>query len=243
MGMAGAREPATQTVAGLCLAVGGRIRQPSRMDLPKDGLLQYYGLDTWWQSALAPAERERVESLFHPLGSPHARPLTGGTVGQIIGATSTPVSFLSELVGWLRSTPDDLAIRRKIRDKMTDLVSAESNVISRHFSLQVLISEYYRDREADPGALAAAINACREQIAIAPSVATAMQTDLPGGLPRHIGYQQLAIILEKAKSYDEAIGVCEEAKRARWNGDWDKRIARCTARKAKAALSGGNEHR
>lgn len=210
------------------------------VSMVKKGLLQYYGLDTWWQSVLTPAERERVESLFQPLGSSHARPLTEAVVGQIIGATATPASFLSELVGWLRSTLEDLVIRRKIRDKMTELVSTEPNVISRHFSLQVLLSEYYRDRDVDPSALAAAINACRQQIAIAPAVAIAMRTDFPGGLPGHGGYQQLAIILEKQKSYTEAIGVCEEAKRAGWGGDWDKRIARCTARRDKAAASARN---
>ncbi len=46
-------------------------------------------------------------------------------------------------------------------------------------------------------------------------------------LPSHVGYKQLAIILEKEKKYDKAIALCNQAKREGWNDDWDKRIERC----------------
>ncbi|MGC4106440.1 MAG: hypothetical protein QM753_08810 [Thermomicrobiales bacterium] len=55
----------------------------------------------------------------------------------------------------------------------------------------------------------------------------------PFKLPNHPGFQRLAINAEKAKDYGRAIGVCEEAKRQGWNGDWDKRIERCRVRAGK----------
>ena len=207
--------------------------------MAKSGLLAYYDLDSWWESALTPSERQRVESLFHPLGSDRPDPLTDGAVGHIDGATATPAGFLSALLGWLRSTPEDITIRRKMRDKLGELTAVEPNVISRHFALQVLISEYYRDRELVSGALQASIAACRQQIEMAPVVARAMRADFPDQLPRHVGYERLAVILEKNKEYDEAIRVCEEARRSGWNGDWERRAQRCAARRTK----GGSDPR
>ena len=94
-----------------------------------------------------------------------------------------------------------------MRDHLTALVSSDPNVISRHFALQVLIGEYYRDRAVDSAAKPAAIAACRDQIALAGQVATAMRHDFPDRLPRHVGFEQLAIILEKDKNYWVNAGV------------------------------------
>jgi hypothetical protein len=129
-----------------------------------------------------------------------------------------------------------LVIRQKLRRKVVELVRSEPGAIARHFALQVLIREFYRDRESDPSALQAAIDACREQIAIAPEVAAAMRNSYRNSpLPRHVGYEQLATILEKAKDYAAAVALASEAKAADWNSDWDKRIARCQRRLAKSA--------
>jgi len=204
--------------------------------MPTTGLLGYYGLLGWWNEVLASSEQERVESVFAPLGNPQPRPLTEGPVYQIFGETATAVSLLSSLIGWLRTTPEDLAIRHKLRRKVVELVASEPGVVARHFALQVLIGEFYRDRESDPSAMKAAIDACHMQIAIAPMVAASMRgSGQNSPLPRHVGYEQLAIILEKAKDYPAAIALCEEAKTAGWNSDWNKRMTRCQKRMEKAA--------
>ena len=46
----------------------------------------------------------------------------------------------------------------------------------------------------------------------------------------HTGYEQLAIILEKQREYDEAIDLCKQAQKQTWSGEWDKRIERCLKR-------------
>jgi hypothetical protein len=201
--------------------------------MAKTGLLEYYALSEWWQSALTPTERDRVESVFSPLGSTGRRPLTQGSVGEIHGTTATAAGLLSSLIGWLRSTPEDLVIRRKMRDHLATLIASDTNVVSRHFALQVLIGEYYRDRAVDAAAKPAAIAACKAQIAVSREVAAAMRNDFPDRLPRHIGFEQLAIILEKDTNYAAAIDVCEEASAGGWNGDWTKRVERCRSRMAK----------
>jgi len=52
------------------------------------------------------------------------------------------------------------------------------------------------------------------------------------GLPEHPGFDRLAFICERERRFDDAIALCSEARRQGWHGDWDKRIARCTAKQA-----------
>ena len=113
------------------------------------------------------------------MGSPNPRPPTEGKILRQEALTATPHGFLSALIGWLRATPEDRVTRRKIRAKIAELVVLESNSAALHFSLQALIKEYYRDRNEEPDALEAAIEACRDQIKIAPTVALKMRAEYP----------------------------------------------------------------
>jgi len=56
----------------------------------------------------------------------------------------------------------------------------------------------------------------------------------PEPLPRHVGFDQLAIIREKQHDYAEAIRLSELAMKQGWNGDWEARIARCEKKLAKS---------
>jgi hypothetical protein len=51
-------------------------------------------------------------------------------------------------------------------------------------------------------------------------------------LPEHVGYKQLAIIRERAGDYAEALRLSKEAKREKWAGDWENRIARLEKKSA-----------
>jgi len=89
------------------------------------------------------------------------------------------------------------------------------------------IKTYYRERNSNPNALKKAIAACQNQITLAPLTAKAFRKEWRGEpLPAHTGYKQLAIILEKQKQFHEALTLCKEALKAKWNGDWEKRIER-----------------
>ena len=200
-----------------------------------DGLIAYYGLTDWWQAALSLEEQERLDAVFTPMGG-QPRSLTQGTVGSIHGDTATAANLLAALIGWLTASQSDLALRRKLRAKVAALVDVLPTGVARHFALQVLIREFYRDRATDPDALSAAIARCREQIAMAGAVAPLLRDKRNGLLPRHVGYEQLAIVLEKERKFGEAIGVAEAAEAQGWAGSWHARILRCQRKDTDAGV-------
>ncbi len=120
-------------------------------------------------------------------------------------------------------------------------------ILDRHFELTEQLRNTYTPSNAK--AVEKGIVICREMIKIAEQakaafeeqqrnqakVAKEMGWERPKqqGLPLHLGYKQLAIILEKRGEFEEAIAVARQARAQGWNGDWEKRIARCEARIAK----------
>ena len=98
-----------------------------------------------------------------------------------------------------------------------------------------MIRIYYRDRDRGSDTLQLAIQACEEQINLGPKAGSAFRQEYPESrLPMHTGFEQLTIIREKEKDYAEAIRLSQEAMAQGWNGDWEKRIARCIKRMGSA---------
>lgn len=210
------------------------------------GLIGALGLSDWWFS-LTDQERATIrmacdpENRFLVRGSPNMQHL------------KRPLNVLTGIANLL-NRPATRELARKI------LVAAEqfvggAPVLDRHFFYQVVIEANYPDRERDPGALAKAIWACEQQIALAPLAAEEfrhwprhhleqlrqafgdayvkswaeehkeeLEREYP--LPVHVGYTQLAIILEKQGRYEDAIRLCEQAMQQGWAGEWERRIAR-----------------
>ncbi|PIZ46777.1 hypothetical protein CO180_03505 [candidate division WWE3 bacterium CG_4_9_14_3_um_filter_41_6] len=199
------------------------------------GEIGYFGLQDWWLSTFSKAERDHIENIFRPMGSdPNSNPLTEG---EITWTSQTAVSLLSSLAGWFNN-PQDREIAKKIIDKAWGLATNCENVLDYHFTLHQKMEIYYRERESSSQALEIAINACREQIELAPQAAKAFLKEYPEDtLPAHAGYSQLRIILEKQGKYDEAIVLCEKAKQQKWAGNWDKQIETLNKKKAKARIA------
>ncbi len=199
-----------------------------------DGLLGYLGLSDWWVEAFSDEERQHIETVFQPLGCPaNSRPLT---IGHISASSETPTRFLGALIGWFRTSPLDKRITRSLASKLSEVIDGEQSVLNRHFGYQVLLEWNYRRRNEDPHALSAAITACERQIAISRESAVAMRQGLfADGLPRHRGFEQLAIIREKSGDFEGAIRIAEQANSEGWRGEWAKRIDRCR-RRAREAL-------
>lgn len=185
------------------------------------GEIGYYGLEDWWLSAFSSKDRKYIETKFQPLGS------SGGslTSKDITYSSQTAASFLSCLAGWF-SKKEERYIAYIILDKAEELSSNEVQTLNAIYIEKITL--HYKDRDI-PGHLDKAIQACKKQIAIASKVAKALRNKevFKDGLPRHTGFEQLAIILEKNKNYKEAIEVCVQANHQGWGGDWEKRIARC----------------
>lgn len=195
------------------------------------GEIGYFGLKDWWLSAFTQEERDHIEEIFQPMGSePGSKPLTQR---EITSTSQTAAGLLQALAGWFNN-PRDREIAKKIIAKAEELAPIDGNIIDRHFTLSEKIVIYYRERDNTPDGLEKAIQACRDQISIAPEAAKAFLGEYSSQpLPAHQGYRQLRIILEKQGKYDEAIALCKQAKEQGWADDWDKQIETLRKKKAK----------
>lgn len=132
-------------------------------------------------------------------------------------------------------------------DEAYKLLQKKYPILDRHFELTERLRNTYTP--SSEAAVEKGIRICREMIAISDRVAKAwleqernrntalkmlgQKASRHSGLPSHLGYRQLAIILEKRGEFEEAIAVSRQARSQGWSGDWEKRIARCEARMAK----------
>jgi len=186
-----------------------------------NGSLGYYGLGDWWLFCFTEQERNYIESVYQPMGeSPNAKPLTKG---KFLGSTGSAAQLLWGLSTWFTKR-EDFHIAEVILLKAEEL---SSTYVDLHFTYQHMIQAQYKMRDSNQNSLEMAISYCRKQISIASNVAKDMKREFPNSeLPSHVGYKQLAIILEKEKQYDEVIELCRQARTQGWNGDWEKRILR-----------------
>jgi len=108
------------------------------------------------------------------------------------------------------------------------MIDISTRILDLHFLYQIKIEIYYKNRDNDPEGINKAILACQQQIEISPKSRIAFKKEYKDSpLPRHIGFEQLAIIYEKQKHFTKAIEISQEALKQGWNGDWEKRIGRC----------------
>lgn len=190
------------------------------------------GLSRWWLETFTAEEREYMTRLYQPMGLSNSRSLTEG---EFLGIGRSTSGFLSTLAGWFNK-PKDRRLAVRLLEKAQQV--GDGDVLDQHFLEQHLIQTYYPERDKDPSALGNAIAACERQIALAPKAAREFIRQFPARpdqprLPRHVGFEQLAIIREKQGDFAGAIRLAEEARKQGWNGDWDKRIARCRAKASK----------
>lgn len=187
-----------------------------------EGDIGYYGLEDWWLSVFTEEERNRIEEVYHPMGSDSkTKPLTEG---KLTYSSQTAAGLLRCLAGWF-NRPGDREIAKKIIEKANELADEGDDVLDQHFALQQRMGIYYRERDTNPDALDEAIKACKDQIRIAPAAAKQFLKEYPKqSLPGHVGYTQLAIILKKQGKYKELFELCKQAKEQGWAGDWDKRM-------------------
>ncbi len=137
-----------------------------------------------------------------------------------------------------------ITVERDGSDEAYSLLQKKYPVLDRHFELtEQLRNTYTPSSEA---AVKKGIRICRQMIAISDQAGAACleqerdrtkalrmlghETSGPKGLPSHAGYKQLLIVLEKRGEFEEAIEIAKQAQSQGWNGDWEKRIARCEAR-------------
>lgn len=205
---------------------------PTATPLPAAGAIGYFQLTDWWLTTFAPAERERIEALYHPAGAAQHRPLTQGQQRPL---ANTAADLLAALATWLYR-PVDRPLARRILAKAGELAVREGRTLELHFTYQVMIQIYYRDRH-DPAALMVAIEACKKMIALAPQAAQSFAEEFPKRpLPRHYGFNLLSLLRERERDYSAAIQLCEMALAQGWAGEWQRRIDTCRVKLRLAQL-------
>lgn len=103
-------------------------------------------------------------------------------------------------------------------------------ILDLHFAIMESITEHYRNRQSGDN-YHQAIVSCKAQIKIQADAASRFRSEYSDqALPAHTGYNQLVIILEKEKKFQEALDLAVEAKSNGWNGDWDSRIQKLKAK-------------
>ncbi len=209
------------------------------------GLIGALDLVDWWL-ALSDEERKIVRNVCDP----EDRYLTRGTPRE---RAARPLAQLTGM-GNILNRPATRRLSRKVLTVAERFVDT-ADILDRHFFYQVVIEANYPDRDRDPSALAKAIWACEQQIALAPMAAQEFRSwgrhsldelrrtwgdefadswaaqhreelEKEYALPWHVGYTQLAIILEKQGKYQEAIRLCERAMQQGWAGEWERRLSR-----------------
>jgi len=144
--------------------------------------------------------------------------------GLILCSSATVVNFLIGLQTWFTTLADE-AISEKILKKAESFVTDETPILDRHFLYGSFIEHYYKKRNVDLKFYELAKLYCLKQIEISKKSKEAFLSDPTFSiLPRHKGYEQLAIILEKENDYTNAMLICLAAKEIGWNTDWNKRI-------------------
>jgi hypothetical protein len=206
------------------------------------GMIGIYGLSEWWFNTFSEEERNYMNLRYRTRAGPNA--LIEGTHWTNPDSIHYGVSFfLNNLTFWFRH-PKDNSIARRIAFKAYELAEDIENISS---ALGWIIRLYYPVRDTVPGALDLVIASCKHQIALAPTLIETKNNKyrfvrspevaeirkekyIYPALHKHEGYNRYTIILEKNHEYAEAIRLCEEAKKQGWEGDWDKRIERCSKR-------------
>ncbi|CAH0997972.1 hypothetical protein EMA8858_04107 [Emticicia aquatica] len=187
------------------------------------GDIGYFGLSEWWLNSFSESERKYIVSTYNPL-SIGTESLTEGHYDY---TSRSIISFLVGLSGWFNKI-EDIQIALKIFEKIDSLIQPNTNIIDLHFYYSQKIEIFYKHRETYPSALNLAIESCKKQIEISEKASIELKKEYQGSyLPKHKGYEQLAIIEEKNKKYDNVIALCNKAITQKWNGDWQKRIERC----------------
>ncbi len=201
----------------------GFLKKGDREKQKISGLLGYHGLSEWWLSSFSEIERDYIVKTFNPMGS------SGESLikGDLQYSSRSASGFLSDLTGWFKKK-EDRSVAFRFIEKAEEIIDENTNMLDLHFFHQHKIQIYYKHRDIESDVLEIAIEACKQQIAIAPEAKRAFLKEYKDSpLPAHVGFEQLAIIEEKRGNFEDAIIISKEALHQGWSGSWERRIERC----------------
>jgi len=194
-----------------------------------NGLVDYYNLHKFWNDKLNEEERKIVFENF-----------CKGSIGidqsylldKKITDFFSKLNFIaSQITRYIK--PEFKSVGYKFIELGNDEVIISNNILDKHFYYTSLIQFYYRHRIQQEN-FNLTVKACKNLITISKNAKKQFEKEYENdSLPRHLGFEQLSIILEKQKKYIKSIEICRTAKNESWNGDWDKRIDRMVKKQEK----------
>lgn len=95
-------------------------------------------------------------------------------------------------------------------DLMLQAALTKTNPIDRHFVLQSIVSEAYKQRKEERYRQLC-IEYAEKHLQEFPSIARSLKEDMGGELPRVSTFQHYATILTEAGEFEKAIDVCKQA--------------------------------
>lgn len=218
-------------------------------------ILDYYNLKEWWNTALTPAQRDQIARDYQPMGYPSGeRYLYEKQVGK--SYCETDKCFLLDVLACVAKDDAKGIIRDKTEEAVKEALSQpRKNYKDIHLALTGLIKYHYRLRE-NPAHYDKAKELCLLQISIAKQAANAFSQppkpkgislkkleamighklvgyDIPQIMPSHVGFKQLAIILEKEGDFTGALKLAKQALEQGWSDDYQKRIEKLNNKLAK----------
>jgi hypothetical protein len=115
--------------------------------------------------------------------------------------------------------------------------AAKDAIVNLFYAAAEEMKHWYGLRDSEPYALNKAIAAARNQVTLNQSFIDQRRKDYGEDLrlPRHYGFERLAILAEQEHRFDDGIALCEQAESEGWPGDWQKRIDRMSVKKRKTS--------
>jgi len=181
------------------------------------GLIKYFNLIPFWES-LSLEQQQYLRHMYNSGLGVDPKNLTDIE----IESTQSKLSFLTILIQSPKVDSDEKLFQEVINEA-EDFIPQCKDIDDIHFYLQSLIIYYYKKRNNNFFYELAKKN-CLRQMEIAPEVKKSFIQKYDAPLPRHYGFKQYSIILEKERKYEEAVAICNLANDQGWSGDWSKRL-------------------
>lgn len=146
------------------------------------------------------------------------KPMPSRAEGADAGVTSLPYTPEEE------GSP---GVQARVRAEL-GVSDALANPVGTHYVYQEMITDFMERVATQADMLLLAIEACQQQIAIAPAVVMALHRTQPNApLPRHAGFEGLCLLRERQHQYERVVELAETAQAQGWAGPWDRLILRC----------------
>ena len=218
-------------------------------------ILDKYHLKEWWLRSLTTEQRDQISHDYKPMGYPSGENYLYADISAKQYGETDKCCLLDVLACVAKGEAKQIVWQKTEQAVKEALSLPRKNYIDIHLALTGLIKHHYRLRD-NQDHYRKAKELCLLQISIAKQAAKAFSKpakprgislkkleailghklvgyDTPQLMPSHIGYKQLAIILEKEGDIEGAIKLSKQALGQGWTDDYEKRIAKLIAKLAK----------